>query len=582
MMFGRVNSGEGDPAVQSVGRGLTPPRGQAWGEEFEDLRPDLERYDEHVARHVGDPAACGECEKREATIEELQRGLRHAQSKAILAVRQASKLKVELDARCKEDLEFKERVQAVQEREGALEEANMRVRDEVKQLKYRCKCLSSELEDKTQELRDTKLRSNARLDTLSKTIQRTEREAHARRQGFRAAAHAIQDTVLDLQRHFGSRGFHAINSHTAQRLMEKLMDASEGITEAAMLHSPRKKRRRRRHVRSAAHSGAFSDSDSDDESRRGEGSIGGSTGLDWDGDLHRKIQRSAILVDVKDHHRSEEEQEGGAFQLTAAQSPLLRRKRDTLVRDLSKVCLELESDNSRLQRAVRDLKLELESIRRTSGDSALVPKYRLAIVQARSKAKACQDRLERVTEQLRETTLTLQERSQLLDDAREQRDKLDKLARASREENNDLRQRIRDLEAAERKRRHALDEIQREKEIFHSARAAQNLPVPDAMAGANDLASAHLPLTPSSRATGTGTSSWPTEFDAVFHTRPATGSTTYSASAASPPGSLTKARGALLEEDSLAGAERSDLAQDLHADLQKLQQEIASLSLTFA
>ena len=199
------------------------------------------------------------------------------------------------------------------------------------------KHLTKELADVRAALRNEKLKSKARLSGLGDALESMETELARRRDSSRRALHDIQNAVSDLQRHLGSRGYHAVPSETARALLQNLWTTVGSLAAAVKGDVPEV-------------SASFEAADAEAEKAAWE--IGARSGS-------LKIHGTSPTKD--------------------------------LARTMSDMCGEMEKDNLRLQAEVSDLRAALEASRNSVG---LIPKYRKAIVKSRSIAQALRAEIE--------------------------------------------------------------------------------------------------------------------------------------------------------------------------------------------
>ncbi len=395
-----------------------------------------------------------------------------------MGVRQAARLKVEVERRSAADAALAARAVEVARREEVAEESRRELREECRALRFQNKRMASELAESKALLREAKLRSNARLATLSESVEAAERAAEQRAGSLRDASKAMQSAVLDLQRHLGGRhvGHHAVNSGTAQRLMDKLWDASRKICAACDETSSRRdweRERERKLDESDAQGeeeeeGSASWSQIDEELLREKGAAGAgpasasaagaaaSTASARQKRLHavQGIKKAATKAAVT----------------IAAKQGSITVMGDTathdLLRHVTQVCADVEAENHKLRAEVERLAGEAAAQAQAAKSSAkLVPKYRVAIVKVRTETTQVKQRVEELEQALARAAGAAADETRRAAAAEAERPKyaarLEHLAR----ENKALRERVELFEEGRKQRRRLLETIRRERSL---------------------------------------------------------------------------------------------------------------------
>ena len=252
-----------------------------------------------------------------------------------VATKRASRYKSLLDKRMAAEATFREKLGVVEEKLLAKDDAAASAAEKVKELEYANKLLSADLAREKKRVRDAKLKSNARLVGLSEALSDMEEELARRSAETRRALRDIQDAVSDLQRHIGSRGYHAVPSETARRLLSGLWETVGSLAAAVQCD-----------VRELPASPSKSPSPA-----------------------LSKASRAAWTVGVRD----------GSLSVVSGTAPV----RD-IAKTMSDTCAQLETENVRLQSAVEELRASLAASQSADRAEALIPKYRAAIVKSRS------------------------------------------------------------------------------------------------------------------------------------------------------------------------------------------------------
>ncbi|GBG33869.1 Hypothetical Protein FCC1311_100922 [Hondaea fermentalgiana] len=427
--------------------------------------------------------ACQRCEG-------LERALKHAQARAVAAVRQAAKLKVDLDNKFDEDAAFKAKLGTLASQEQTRHADAAEAKEKLREAEYKIQCLNKEIQRKAEALRDAKYRANARLERFASSLEATEQAALERGERLLEATRAIQSTVLDLRRHLGARGFHAVNSHTAKRLMAKICDASNKLGRAAILPGQK-------------HAEAKLLVIGDETKTRGDSDGGSDSGSDDSSDAADDIDRALLMDSLLLDADTRPQDEGKAatsrrprgriskVKTKASQAALLLAakdgtlwsgghgnggERDKLVRDLCKLCQDLERRNGQLAGKLEAMQLEMEAMQVRSSASALVPKYRVAIVRAKAQAHALQEKVQQQTEHLASLDEQVSSQQEYIGEMSRQRDyeqlrrqKSETKATKLEQENSRLRAQLREMEVRADRRRQFLDGLQRERGLYSGA-----------------------------------------------------------------------------------------------------------------
>ena len=280
-----------------------------------------------------------------AQVETLEQSLHNCRTRLRSCLAENARLKLDLEAREARELAFRERLQKVEDRESRVEDETSSRAMDLRELRYRNKQLVAELADAKEKHRGLQAKTRSRLSNLASSLQETECKNEERGRAIRIAVNAIQNAVLDLQRHIGSKGFHAVNSNTAIRLVNKIFEAAEDLACAADVSS-------RRNVQSL-----------------------------------QKLQRKAYKSTVKDNAKR------GVVSVAKDDG-----KAD-LLEEVTAVCGDLEQENERLRGNVQVLKAQLESCREQAEKAQLIPKYRLVIVQSRAQAAALRSQVEELSDE---------------------------------------------------------------------------------------------------------------------------------------------------------------------------------------
>uniref|UniRef100_A0A7S2S9D0 Uncharacterized protein n=1 Tax=Mucochytrium quahogii TaxID=96639 RepID=A0A7S2S9D0_9STRA len=385
-----------------------------------------------------------------ARCSQLEKALELAQSRTANATRLAGKLKVELEKKLEEDVGFKKKLSRIEEREAQLKEGQMGMKNQVNELKYRNKHLSTELAEKKKALREVRLRTNARLARLSENLEAAEGATLLRIEDVNYAANAIQSSVVDLQRHLGSRGFHAVNSHTARELMKKLWDSSVKLTKACGAVSYQRK---------------IDIPEGDDlGSTRGDDHDSLQDSWDSEDNIHNSIDKRARLI-----KRLRKQAEGAAVTVAAKDGRIKvvgESQAKSMVRELTNLCTELEEENKALLVKIEELRSQLSTSSSKAELSTIVTKYRLAIVKSRTSEKALKKRLGRSEAQidkLRENEIKSIELERKLEQmkivAREQKEKYTSLVK----EYDHLNSQLKRYKISEETRKEFLESVRKEK-----------------------------------------------------------------------------------------------------------------------
>lgn len=276
-------------------------------------------------------------------VENLELSLSSCRSRLRACLSENAKLKLEIEKRDARELEFRERLRRVQEREKAHEDETSSHAYDLRELTYRNKQLTSDLAQAKEKYRELQVKTRSRLANLAESLRQTEQKNEHRTRRIKVAVNAIQNAVLDLQRHIGSRGFHAVNSSTANRLVNKIFEAAEDLANASSVSSSQSVKDLR--------------------------------------NVHRKAQRSAIKGNVRRGLVSASGEDGSA----------------ELLEEVTAVCGDLERENERLRSSVDALKAQIERTRGQVEKAQLIPKYRLVIVKSRAQVASPRSQLEELT-----------------------------------------------------------------------------------------------------------------------------------------------------------------------------------------
>ena len=360
---------------------------------------------------------------------------------AAAAIRKAAKLSLELEETKRQLALLRRRF--VQEQRAASEKAEDSKTDslEIRELKYRNKYLARELAETKRSLKETNLRTRAKMCSLSSTLKTTKDEYLGRQGHLITAAKAIQSTVMDLQRHLGSRGFHAVNSQVAQALMENIWSASEKLTTTCTGYL------------SDDGSNVFVDNDDNDDDDDDDDDIDDDDDYGYDCEYFERSKNKKKKKRRKKEKRKKKNNNNNnnnnlnrlasktkdAALFVAAKDGHIHINGDSaakeLAREMTQICSRLETENQRLEAKVEMLESEVKSIRQHSKAKELIPKYRVAIVKSRNFADALRKQVNHL-EQERSST----------------QKELEKQCR----ENRLLRQSLTKLKQIENKRKHLI------------------------------------------------------------------------------------------------------------------------------
>jgi len=362
--------------------------------------------------------SCESCIEYELKIKDLEQSLKVSQSRAVNAIRTAAKLKVDLDQKLQENAEFVRRVNGVEIRETEIKQSRQESDVEMREMNYRNKCLCNELAECKSKLREIKLKSKARLFHTCQSLEDMENMSKQQMERVKNAANSIQSSVLDLQRHVGSQGFHLVNSHTAKALMQQLWDSCGKLCLTAETIDD-KNDYKNEHVNIET--------------------------------VTKEAHRSALLLAAKN---------GDVQVLGESQS-------DQLFNDLTSLCSELENQNKALIAQTEDLKAQMKGKEtQESRVSSIIPKYRMAILKARAEAKS-------VVEELKGSELTI---VNLKETKNRQSAEMEKLLKTVVEksqivstleyENRMLESRIQEFQHADLKRKSLLETLNEDRRAF--------------------------------------------------------------------------------------------------------------------
>ncbi len=393
-----------------------------------------------------------------------------------MGVRQAARLKVEVERRSAADAALAARVAEVARREEVAEESRRELREECRALRFQNKRMASELAESKALLREGKLRSNARLATLSESVEAAERAAEQRAGSLRDASKAMQSAVLDLQRHLGGRhvGHHAVNSGTAQRLMDKLWDASRKICAACDETSSRRDRDRERKLEESdaqgdeEEEGSASWSQIDEELLREGGAAGAGPALPF----ATTSAASTASTQQKRLHAVQGIRKAAtkAFVTIAAKQGSITVVGDTathdLLRHVTQVCADVEAENHKLRAEVERLAGEAAAQAQAAKSSAkLVPKYRVAIVKVRAETTQVRQRVEELEQALARAAGAAADETRRAAATEAERPKYAARLEHFARENKALRERVELFEEGRKQRRRLLESIRRERSL---------------------------------------------------------------------------------------------------------------------
>ena len=124
--------------------------------------------------------------------------------------------------------ESRKRLEEACRKENRLQEKELDERDEVRQLRYRNHYLTKELQKEKELGRETASKTKASLAALRNALETVEKQVRDHSAVLQDESTRLQSLVVSLQRHLG-RGYHAVPSHTAKRLLDEIHQASTSI-----------------------------------------------------------------------------------------------------------------------------------------------------------------------------------------------------------------------------------------------------------------------------------------------------------------------------------------------------------------
>jgi hypothetical protein len=138
------------------------------------------------------------------------------------------KLQEEFDRNTEVCAESRKRLEKACQKENLIQQKELDEQDELRQLRYRNHYLTKELQKEKELSRDATTKTKASLAGLKNALEAVEDEVKGHSSILKEESTRLQSLVVSLQRHLG-RGYHAVPSHTAKRLLDEIQQTSISI-----------------------------------------------------------------------------------------------------------------------------------------------------------------------------------------------------------------------------------------------------------------------------------------------------------------------------------------------------------------